>query len=88
MPDGTLSNSSYAFVNTGIHVWGNNSTRETAMGTANMYGQNYNICLDDREDARCAGGNNEADHYFYFTDIVSEDLSNLPSSFLSSVDVC
>lgn len=41
------------------------------MGTANMYGQNYNICLDGNEDERCAGGDNEADHYFYFTDIVS-----------------
>lgn len=49
------------------------------MGTANMYGQNYNICLDGNEDERCAGGDNEADHYFYFTDIVSSSSS---SSFL------
>lgn len=44
------------------------------MGSANMYGQNYNICLDNNEDPRCAGGDNEEDHYFYFTDIVSKNM--------------
>ncbi|KAK9898158.1 hypothetical protein P389DRAFT_166473 [Cystobasidium minutum MCA 4210] len=67
--DGTVSNSSYAFVNTGIHVWNNASINEAPMGTANMYGQNYVYCLDNNEDPRCAGGDNEEDHYFYFTDI-------------------
>lgn len=86
MPDGTLSNSSYAFVNTGIHVWGNNSIRETAMGTANMYGQNYNICLEGREDPRCGGGNNEADHYFYFTDIGTCCESGWTASYNATFD--
>lgn len=82
MPDGTLSNSSYAFVNTGIHVWNNETINEAPMGTANMYGQNYIYCLDNNEDARCAGGDSEEDHYFYFTDIVSSlpfVLGSLPS---------
>lgn len=70
MPDGTLSNSSYAFVNTGIHVWTNSSIQEAPMGTANMYGQNYVYCLFNNEDPRCAGGDSEEDHFFYFTDIV------------------
>lgn len=71
MPDGTLSNSSYAFVNTGIHVWTNSSIQEAPMGTSNQYGQNYVYCLFNNEDARCAGGDSEEDHYFYFTDMVS-----------------
>ena len=25
------------------------------------------VCVDNPRDARCAGGNNEADHYFYYT---------------------
>lgn len=81
MPDGTLSNSSYAFVNTGIHVWTNETIREAPMGSANMYGQNYVYCLFNNEDPRCAGGDSEEDHYFYFTDLVS--LHSSPSAFLS-----
>lgn len=84
MPDGTLSNSSYAFVNTGIHVWNNETINEAPMGTANMYGQNYIYCLDNNEDARCAGGDSEEDHYFYFTDIVSSFFLFYSFSFLSS----
>lgn len=74
MPDGTISNSSYAFVNTGIHVWQNSSITDVPMGNSNMYGQNYVYCLYNNQDPRCLGGDNEADHYFYFTHAVSKQL--------------
>lgn len=70
LENGTLSDSEYVFVNTGIHVWTNSSILESPMGTANMYGQNYDVCIGYRQDGRCAGGDNPADHLFYYSDIV------------------
>ncbi|KAH8921854.1 hypothetical protein BT69DRAFT_1351315 [Atractiella rhizophila] len=51
----------YAFVSTGIHLFGTNP----------MYGQDFVVCEGDTTDSRCAGGDSEADHYFYYTDIGS-----------------
>lgn len=45
-------NSSYAFVSTGIHVFGNSA----------MYGQDFHVCVGNPWDPECMGGNNEADH--------------------------
>lgn len=83
LANGTVSDSEYAFVGTGIHVYGSGNP---------MYGQHFgelpplapsrcvprylmltcvpsltDVCVDNPRDARCAGGNNEADHYFYYT---------------------
>ncbi|KAI5480233.1 protein of lipase, class 3 family [Pseudohyphozyma bogoriensis] len=49
-------NSSYTFVNTGVHLFGSNP----------MYGQDYAVCYDPSE-AECGGGDSEADHWFYYT---------------------
>lgn len=70
LSNGSTAISDYAFVGTGIHVYGNRSSTP-GLGSANMYGQNYDVCMDSTTDPRCAGGNSEADHYFYYTDIVS-----------------
>lgn len=71
LPDGSRSNSSYAFVNTGIKVWTDESITDAPDGRIPMYGQNYLYCLHNREDARCAGLDREEDHWFYFTEAVS-----------------
>jgi len=54
----------YTYTLQGFHVYGENST----------FGMNYEVCLYDETDPRCAGGQeytneNFLDHYFYYTPI-------------------
>jgi len=66
----------YTFVEQGFHIFGTNST----------FGQNYYECGFNIDDPNCLGGDNEADHEFYYTPIGTCGQNYSQSQYNPSAD--